>query len=307
MLPSTIDVAFAMQYGSMLYMTSRQRQSRFLPYVRRESVVGATARSFDRLGETTGEDITERHPATPRMEIPHSRRWVVPIFHHTASLIDDMDKAQTLINPQNEYAQAQSQYFGKWYDDKIIAGALGSAAAGNTVTTASVAFKDESVSINGDGTVTTLGTLAAVATVADISLGKILTMLRLFNDEDVDPDLVKHWACTPKDVEDLLNITEVGSADYNTVKTLVAGKVDTFGGFLWHMSTRLTKDAATETAYRNFAWVPDGIIFGQHESMFTRITEESTQSFAAQVYARTSGGAVRMEGAKVHECLNKIA
>jgi hypothetical protein len=241
------------------------------------------------------------------VEIPHTRRWVVPIFHHTASLIDDMDKLQTLTNPQNEYAQAQAMYFARWLDDKIIAGALGNAAAGNTVTTSSVAFQDESISINGDGTVTTLGTLAAVATIVDISLEKILTMLRIFNDEDVDPDLTKYWATSPKDLEDLLNLTEVGSADYNTVKTLVSGKMETFGGFQWMWSTRLTKDAASETARRNIAWTPTGIVLGRHEDMFTRITEESTISFSTQIYARTSAGAVRMEGAKVHECLNKIA
>ena len=306
-LPSSIDTAFCRQYGSQIYVLAQQTKSKFAPWVRKESVVGASAKSFDRLGETEGEDMTTRHGPTPNYEFPHTRRWVQPVFHHTSSLIDDTDKLQTLIDPQNAYAQGQAAYFGRWIDDKIIAAALGDAAAGVMPTTSTIAFKDESISINGDGTATTLGTLAAVTTIVDITLAKMALMGRIFDEEDVDPEEPRYWACTPKDVEDLLQLTQVGSADYNTVKVLQTGKMSFFMGFNWLVSNRLTKDAVGSTGYRNFAFMRDGIILGRHEEMFTRITEESTLSYSTRVYARTSGGAVRMDGAKVHECLNKVA
>ena len=47
----------------------------------------------------------------------------------------------------------------------------------------------------------------------------MLTMMELFNNEDVDPDIMKHWMVSPKSISDMLDITEVGSADFNVVKT----------------------------------------------------------------------------------------
>lgn len=305
-LPSTIDTAFTQQYSAMLYILSQQKKSMFAGRVRTETIRGAKDAYFDRLGEAEVEDITTRHPATPLNEIPNTRRRVTMTDSHTNALIDHQDKLKMLIDPQNEYAQSQAAALGRKMDDKIIAAALGTAAAGVDGTT-SISFKDESVSINGDGTVTTLGTLAAVATVADISLSKLLVMLRIFNQEDVDPDIPKYWAITPKDVEDLLDLTEIGSADYNTVKALVGGNVEYFAGFNFFWSNRITKDAATETAYRTIAWAKDGLLFASAEDIFSRIDERSDLSYAAQVYSRMSNGAVRMDGAKVHECLNKIA
>lgn len=308
-LPSTIDIAFVNQYQSMLYILSQQRKSKFAMRVRNEPIQGES-KAFDRLGEAEVEEITTRHPETPNNEQPHSRRWVTPSNYHTNSYIDDQDKLKMIIDPTNEYAQAQAMALGRKTDDLIITAALGTAAAGVTPTTSTVAFKDESVSINGDGTVTTLGTLATAAgggSVADISLAKIETMLRLFHDADVDPEIPLYWAITPKSVEDLLQLTQIGSADYNTVKALAEGRVDRFSGFNFFWSTRLTKDAATSTAYRSIAWAQDGIIWASAMGVQSRIDERSDLSYSTQVYSRMNGGAVRMDGDKVHECLNKVA
>lgn len=302
-IPSTIDTAFTQQYGSMIYTLAQQKTSRFASRVRNETVRGAKDAYFDRLGEAEVEDITTRHPDTPLNELPHTRRRVTLTDSHTNALLDHADKLKMLIDPTNEYARMQAAALGRKIDDKIIAAALGTAAAGVDGTT-SVTFQSESVGINGDGTVTSLGTLAAVATVADFSLEKILTMLRVFNSEDVDPDVQKYWAITPLDVENILNVTEIGSADYNTVKALQAGSFEQFAGFTFFWTNRLTLDAATSTAYRTIAWAQDGILFATAEGIFNRITERADVSYAVQVYSRMSNGAVRMEGAKVHECLN---
>jgi hypothetical protein len=235
---------------------------------------------------------------------------VTPSNYHTNSYIDKQDQVKLLINPQNQYAQNQARALGRQTDDLIITAALGTAATGNTPTSSTVEFKDESISINGDGTVTTLGTLATAAgsgSVADISISKIETMLRIFHDEDVDEEIPLYWATTPKDIEDLIQLTQIGSFDYNTVKALAEGKVERFSGFQFFWSTRLTKDSATETAYRNIAWAQDGIIWGSAFGVESRIDERKDKSYITQVYSRMNGNAVRMDGDKVHECLNKVA
>lgn len=308
-LPSTIDVAFVNQYQSMIYVLCQQRKSKFASRVRNESIQGES-KAFDRLGEAEVEEITTRHPPTPNNEQPHSRRWATPSNYHTNSYIDDQDKLKMLINPTNEYAQNQASALGRQTDDLLVTAAFGSAAAGVTPTTTTVAFKDESISINGDGTVTTLGTLATVAgggSLADMSVGKIETMLRLFHDEDVDPEIPLYWAITPKSTEDLLQIQQIGSVDYNTVRALAEGRFERFSGFNFFWSTRLTKDAATATGYRSLAWAQDGIIWASAKGVESRIDEREDLSYTTQVYSRMNGGAVRMDGDKVHECLNKVA
>lgn len=305
-LPSSIDTAFVMQYQSMIYTMSQQKKSKFAPNVRNEPIQGES-KDFDRLGPAEVEEITTRHPATPNNEQPHSRRWVTPSNWHTNSYIDDADKLKMLIDPTNMYAQNQASALGCKTDDVIIAAALGSAAAGVTPTTTSVAFKDESVSINGDGTVTTLGTLAAVTTIVDMSLAKMATMLRIFNNEDVDPEIPKYWAITPKDVEDLLQISQINSADYNTIKVLREGVINYYLGFNMFWCNRITKDAATGTGYRTIAWAKDGIVYASARGIESRITERADLSYSNQVYSRMNGGAVRLDGDKVHECLNKVA
>ena len=303
---STVNVAFTNQYSAQIYLLAQQKKSRFASRVRNETVLGATAKAFERLGEAECQDITTRHGDTPLNEIPHSKRWVNPAAANTATLLDKEDKWQMLIDPTNPYAVAQAKALGRKLDDRIIAAALGTAKAGIDQGT-DVAFKDDSISINGDGTATVLGTLAVVGTIVDMSLQKMLLMMQIFNQEDVEPDIRKYWAVNPKSISDMLDLTEIGSSDFNTVKALVQGKVEFYMGFNWFWSNRITKDAVTETGYRSIAWAEDGIILGKQKSIFSRITERDDKNYATQVYSEMSNGSVRMEGAKVHECLNKVA
>ncbi len=303
---STITTAFTKQYMANLYILSQQMGSKMQDKVRLETVSGAENAAFDRIGTVAAQKITTRHGDTPNNEQAHTRRWVTPEDYNTNSFLDNQDKLKMIIEPTSTFARTQAAALGRTKDDILIAAALGDAAI-NKTGSGTTAFKDESISINGDGTPTTLGTLAAVTTVADMSLAKMLLMMQLFNDEDVDPDITKYWMVTPKTISDMLDITEVGSADYNTVKTLSQGKVDSFMGFNFFWSNRITKDAASSTGYRSIAWAQDGLILGQAEEVKSRIDERSDKNYTVQVYSEMSMGAVRMEGAKVHECINKVA
>lgn len=303
---STIEVARAQQYGTLIRSLSQQVKSKFVPNVENDTIVGAKAKCYDRLGEAESQDATTRHGDTPLNEIEHSRRWITLTDKDTGTLLDKFDEWKMLLDPRNKYTQHQSSELQRQQDDVIISAALGDATAGEERGT-TVAFQDDSISINGDGTATSLGTLAAVVTVADIDIDKMLLMMQIFNQEDVDPDIRKYWAVNPKTVRDMLNLTKVGSADYAAVKNLQRGMIDEYAGFNWFWSNRITKDAVTETAYRDFAWAEDGIIFAQAKDVTARISERSDKKYAWQVYSCISCGAVRFDGAKVHECLNQVA
>jgi hypothetical protein len=293
----------------MLYSLAQQQKSKFAMNTRQESVQGES-KSFDRLGEAVVEEITTRHPDTPNNEQPHTRRWVTPTNYHTNSYVDNADKLAMIIDPTNEYAQNQGRSLGRQSDDIFVAAALGTAATGVTPTTASVAFKDESVSINGDGTLSSLGTLAdpnGAAAEADITMLKIAAMQQLFDDEDVDDEIPRFWAISPKDVRDMLQIVALTSSDYISLRPLETGRIVNFLNFNFIKSTRLPVDTTDGTTRRTIAWAKDGMVYASAQGIESRIDERKDKSYTIQVYSRMNGGAVRMEGAKVHECLNEIA
>jgi hypothetical protein len=307
-MPVTIDQVTAQKFASVLYLLSQQMGSKFATKVRNETVESAELAYFDTLAEDNDSaQKTGRHQGTPLSEADFGRRRVVPRPWTNKKALDKEDLDRMLPDPRNPVAMNQVRSLGREKDDLLIAAALGSASIGKAGGS-SVAFEDESRSINGDGTVTTLGTLASVQTVADMTLEKILTMMKLFNEEDVDPDIPKHWAITPKDVEDMLNIEELTSADYNTLRALQQGNFDqTFAGFNFFWCNRITTDAATDTANRTIAWAQDGLILASIGDISTRIEEAERLDFAWVLFSKMDLGAVRMEGVKVHECLNQIA
>lgn len=303
---SSVDTAFVQNYSSNVYMLSQQIGSKMRNKVRVETVSRAENAFFDRLGEADCQEITSRHGDTPLNEIPHSRRRITPADYNTATLIDNADQLKMLISPQSPYARAQAMELGRKTDDVIIAAALGTVSTGKTGST-SLNFQSDSLSITGEGVVTTLGTLAHSGTEVAITLAKMLLMMEIFNIADVDPDITKHWMVSPKTVRDMVTLTQVGSADYNTVKTLVYGRADFFAGFNFFWSNRITVDAASSAAYRSMAWAEDGIILGQAEGIISRITERADKNYSMQVYSEMSIGAVRLDGDKVHECLNDVS
>jgi hypothetical protein len=302
---STVSTAFVQNYASNVYMLSQQIGSKMQGKVRVETVNRAENAFFDRLGEADAQEITSRHGDTPLNEIPHSRRRITPADYNTATLIDNADQLKMLIDPRSPYARAQAMELGRKTDDIIIAAALGDASTGKTGSS-TVTFQNDSVSINGDGTVTTLGTLAVSGTEVDMSLNKILLMMEIFNLADVDPDIRKYWMVAPKTVRDMLQITEIGSVDYTQVKAIYFGNVEFYSGFNFFWSNRITKDAASSAAYRSLAWAQDGIILGQAEGIRSRISERDDKNYSMQVYSEMSKGAVRLDGDKVHECLNDV-
>ncbi len=306
-MPVTIDQVTAQKFASVLLILSQQMGSKFATRVRNENVASAELAYFDTLAEDDDTaQKTGRHEGTPLSEAIFGRRRVVPRPWTNKKALDKEDLDRMLPDPRNPVAMNQVRSLGRQKDDLLIEAALGSASIGKAGGS-SIAFKDDSRSINGDGTVTTLGTLASVQSVADISLAKLLTMMKIFNEEDVDPDIRKYWAVTPKDIEDLLNLTEVGSIDFNTVKALQQGKMETFAGFDFFWINRLTTDAVTGTANRTIAWAQDGLILASIGDISTRIEEAERLDFAWVLFSKMDLGAVRMEGEKVHECLNQIA
>ena len=288
-MSSQITTAFVEQYSANIQMLSQQMGSLLKDNVRNESVVGKDA-FFDQIGKVTAQLKTSRHSDTPQIDTPHSRRRVSLKDYEWADLIDQNDKVRLLIDPTSSYAKAAAYAMGRAMDDVIIAAALGNADTGVAGGT-SVPFLPANIIAVGAGTA------------AKMTVLKLTTAKQKLDAGDVDPSIKRHIIVSPQEIADLLNTTEITSSDFNTVKALVHGEIDSFMGFKFHVSNRLTKNAATNT--QCIAFAEDGLLLGVGKDVTAKIDERADKSYSTQVYYCQTIGATRMEEAKVVSVLAK--
>jgi hypothetical protein len=278
-MSSQITTAFVQQYSANVQLLSQQMGSLLRDKVRVESVTGKNA-FLDQVGSVTAVEKTSRHSDTPQIDTPHARRRISLADYEFADLIDQSDKVRLLIDPTSSYAQAAAMAMGRAIDDVIITAALGTAYTGETGSTSTA---NANQIVHG-GAVLTIAKLREAKQTLDLS--------------DVDPSIPRYIIVSPKQISGLLNITEVTSSDFNTVKALATGEVSSYLGFNFIVSNRLALSGTTRSC---IAFAQDGIALGIGKDINARIDERADKSYATQVYYCMSIGATRMEEDKVVE------
>jgi hypothetical protein len=279
-MSTQITTAFVEQYSSNIQMLSQQKGSLLRDKVRLESVVGKNA-FFDQVGSVTATVRSSRHSDTPQADTPHSRRRVTLVDYEFADLIDDLDKVRMLADPTSSYAMAAAYAMGRAMDDAVIAAATGTANTGVA---------------GGTSTALPGSQIIAEAGTGRFTITKLRQAKQILDLADVDPSLPRYVVVGPKQITDLLGTTEVTSSDFNVVKALASGDVNSFLGFNFVVSNRL----AVGTNIRDcFAFVNDGIALAVGKDVTARIDERADKGYATQVYYSAAFGATRMEESKV--------
>ena len=280
-MSTQITEAFVEQYKSNVFHLAQQKGSRLRGAVKSETVTG-TSHYFERIGATAAQVRTTRHSNTPQINTPHSRRKVTLADYDWADLIDQEDKVRMLISPQSEYAKAGAYAMGRAMDDAIIAAASGNAFGGVAGAT-SIALP--------------AGQKIAVGTTS-LTVAKLIAAKEILDASDVDPDETKYLVCSAKEITSLLGDDKVTSADYNSVKALVAGQVDTFMGFNFIRTERIAASGGDNLALA-FTQSALGLALGR--DIQTRISERDDKNYATQVFLSMTIGATRVEDEKVVE------
>jgi hypothetical protein len=312
---SQIEAWRVQQYGANVYHLSQQEGSILEPLCRQESFLGK-AEFFDRLGLATATDKVGRNGDTPNLDIDHSRRMVTTVTREWGTLVDRKDKLQNIHSPASEYAKAAAMGLGRRKDQVLIAAAFGNAASGE----------------DGSSTVG-LGNAQKVAAVASSALTyPNLQMLRKTK-RIMDAGKVKgkrYIVHSADFLEALLSDNTITSADFNAVKALVNGELNTFMGFefkhceeidsvlattydsatfKWSATTGLYDAAGTAIAATDktaLAFAEGAILRGETQNSFiARIEERADKSYSQQVYTAIDMGGVRMEEAKVVQMIYK--
>lgn len=284
-MSTQITTAFVNQFSANVQMLSQQMGSLLRNAVDVETVNGEKA-FFDQVGSAAAVLRTSRHADTPLIDTPHSRRMVTMSDYEYADLIDDQDKVRLLVDPTSTYSRAAAAAMGRAMDDVIISAALGTALTG----------KD-----GGTSTSFATSTNQIAAGAAGLTLAKLIQAKEILDAGDVDPSIPRYIAVSPKQISNLLNNTTVTSSDYNTVKALAMGEINSFVGFNFIVTNRLGVDGSS--ARRVIAWAMDGLKLAVGREPTARIDERADKSYATQIYYAMTLGATRMEEKKVVEVL----
>ena len=295
-----IPVAFVDQFKANILMLSQQKPAKLRMCCRPESVVGDTM-YVERIGPKDAQPRGARHGATPISDADHSRRklsmvdYVVP-----ADIIDKPDRLKLLIEPQGVYTQNQTFSLNRQIDDVIIAALGGPAYGGHTgATTINNYDVGECRLVESDGSVEPAGSDHDATTDTPLSIAKLLTCKQLLDDAEIDDERQRYFLCNPYNINQLLNTTEVKSADYNTVKALAQGQIDTFMGFKFLKSTRLVADGTDVSATLCYAFAQDAIVLAVAEEPSVSVSIRNDLLDSVQVFSTLSIGATRVEGPAV--------
>ena len=192
----TIDNAFIAQFGADV-KHAYQLESKLWNAVRkRTGVVGSTSK-FQTLGavsaytKTRNADLTVLEPA-------HAQVTVTLTDHYATTLADDLDLLKTNVDIRREYVKVVSKAIAKKIDEIVIAAAI----AGSNAATAGGA----------------------------LSVARVLEVKKMLDNAGV-PDTGRVYVVGASAMSGFLADTKVSSSDYNSVKALVQGQVDTFIGF----------------------------------------------------------------------------
>lgn len=275
-----ITTAFVSQFRANVRLLIQQKTSKFEGLVRRENQ-NAEYEYFESIGPVSAMPWGPRHGDTPLMETPHERRrnntspWIF------ADLIDKPDRVRTLIDPTSPYVTNAVAAFNRRKDDIIIKAMLDTAYTGYQGEVP-IAFPAGN-NINATAGRLTLDSLKA-------------TKLGFWND-DVDEGQQLFLACTPDQIDSLLDDPQLTSADFNTVRALVNGDINSFYGFTFVRSTRLPLVDNGDGTFNAtaIAWVPEGVLLGTAEEIVVDVSIRTDKKLSTQVFVSMDIGAVRMD------------
>ena len=283
----SITNAFVEQYRNNITVLTQQRGSKLRDFVTvNNGVVGKTVFT-EQIGATEAKKRVSRHRDSPLVETPHKRRLYTMADYEWGDLIDKADRVRMLIDPTSTYAQSAAFAMGRAMDDVIITALSGAATTEDqgsqssqalTLTVAK-AFDGQQSTDNG------------------MNISKLRQAKQLMDTASVPEDEEKFIVMSPIGVQQLLRSKEVTSADFNTVRALVNGEIDTFMGFRFIVSNRLPVPASNERDA--FVFTRSGIELGIGQDVMGRIEERPDKAFSTYVYYCMSLGATRLEEEKV--------
>lgn len=290
-MSNQIPTAMVKQYHDSVEMLVQQEGSVIRGTVREETQQ-AEEQFWEQVAPTAAQKIQNRHGDSPQVNSVHDRRGVSLEFFDWGDYADKIDKVRILIEPTGAYAKNAAYALGREIDVIALAAMLGSARTDKTGSTLVALPAGNVVALNFGGT--NVG----------LTVAKLIEAKRLMKKANVNlkfEDL--HIAISATQEADLLNTTEVTSQDYNSVKALVRGDVDTFLGITFEHTELVALSGTTRQVP---LYAKSGLLLAVAPDISTSIVQRWDKRGSWYVYAMFGAGAVRMQEPKVMriDCLD---
>jgi len=313
-MSTQVSTAFVKQYMNNVDFLVQQKGSRLRNAVNVVTGVRGEQVFMDRIGPTTAQRVTSRHADSPLISTPHDRRRLTPVSYDWGDLVDNVDKLKMLIDPTSPYAMNAAMAMGRAIDDEIIAAAFGSAygsentsgADANTeILWSSYTGTPDYQTSDGQQIAVDFGTSAGNTDVG-LSVEKLIEARRILaaneaDDYDIGGNPQLYVVANARQMSNLLRQNQVQSIDYNTVRALVAGEINSFMGFNFIRSERILPDGNGDD--RVIAFHRTGLGLAIFDDISARIQERPDKRFSTYVYYKMTIGATRLEEKKVVEIL----
>ena len=273
-MADTQNAIYAQAYSQNIMQLAQQKYSKLINTVYIKPNVKGKTFFQDQIGEWEMETKGGRNVETPNNDPVLGRRMGIMVDYHDNRMLDRGDELKSISDPRSSYTIAAGASLGRKIDDVIVAAIRGAAYTGET----------------GSVTAPTAAIIAVSA--ASMSLAFIISAKKALDDKDVEME-DRFMVVNTTALNSMLDVTEIGSSDYNSVKALIRGEIDTFLGFKWIMSTRVN---ASDVGY---AYQRYGLCAAMGAAPMVRTDERADKSYSWQVYYELNIGAVRLEENRV--------
>ena len=235
--------------------------------VRLRTGVEGSTHKFPKIGKGVAQVRVPQTDVVP-MNVDYSQATVTLSDYIAAEYSDIFNQAKVNFDERQELVQVVSKSIGRRADQLII-DALDAASSSLTVAS----------SIGGANT--------------NLNLAKLLETKKLMDAANV-PSQGRHILVHANNLAGLLAETEVTSSDYNSVKTLVNGEVNTFLGFNFHVIGDRDEGGLTLSSgdRQCFAWHQQALGYAEGMGIKTEINyiPEKTSYLVASMFSAGSVG-----------------
>lgn len=284
-MPDTLPAHYTTEFSTNWIHRTQQTKGRLDAWVEDLSFNGERKR-FDRIGAQNSRKRTERKGPTIIQDPELDSRWAYRASYELTNLLDrdDAKNLGQLVLPTSDLVASHANAYHRDADDVAWSAAIDPVMTGELGATEYALPSTQVIAHGGTG----------------LTLAKLIAANELLEDADLEDGQPRVLCVTANQLTDLLNTTEVRSADFNSVKALVNGEVNTFMGFQFVKIKRLPKTGTTRSCP---GWVKGSIkrLKGEKSS---RIDLRPDLSYSTQIASMYQLGATRIydEGTVVIEC-----
>ena len=295
-MPDSVSNVQIKAYTDLVMLAAQQEGSKTRRWCEVKTGVAGESVSFDTLGTVELQAKPSRHTLTPSADPNHGRRWAQIAAYHAAIPVDKNDVTTMIADPTSSYVKLLGFATGRKWDSIILSAAIGTAQTGVSNAPGATALGSETWPFTDRKSVshriTESGTVG-------LTVAKLRQAKRIYDALSM-PSGGRVLFVDAYGIEDLLETTEVTSADYNTVKALVSGDLDTFLGFKFETvdSDLMTVSSSIVSAV---AMHQGAVGVGFNVDQWTRIWERTDRSGDMEAYINTALGAVRRSGERIVE------